>query len=89
MLCLLFLHRYRRRLFNLLSILCLSERSPPYAQYHGSPGVDLPVTVPEVSSVPDQSRGGNDQPELSVFLCSFLMEPGINRHSILVILGSF
>ncbi|XP_057392093.1 next to BRCA1 gene 1 protein isoform X3 [Balaenoptera acutorostrata] len=32
-------------------------RSPPYAQYHGSPGVDLPVTVPEVSSVPDQSRG--------------------------------
>uniref|UniRef100_A0A8C0DGP3 Next to BRCA1 gene 1 protein n=1 Tax=Balaenoptera musculus TaxID=9771 RepID=A0A8C0DGP3_BALMU len=32
-------------------------RSPPYAQYHGTPGVDLPVTVPEVSSVPDQSRG--------------------------------
>nr|XP_030695978.1 next to BRCA1 gene 1 protein isoform X3 [Globicephala melas] len=32
-------------------------RSPPYAQHHGSPGVDLPVTVPEVFSVPDQSRG--------------------------------
>ncbi|XP_059936766.1 next to BRCA1 gene 1 protein isoform X4 [Mesoplodon densirostris] len=32
-------------------------RSPPYAQQHGSPGVDLPVTVPEVFSVPDQSRG--------------------------------
>uniref|UniRef100_A0A8C6C8Q7 NBR1 autophagy cargo receptor n=1 Tax=Monodon monoceros TaxID=40151 RepID=A0A8C6C8Q7_MONMO len=34
-------------------------RSPPYAQHHGSPGVDLPVTVPEVFSVPDQSRGAN------------------------------
>uniref|UniRef100_A0A8C0DCQ9 NBR1 autophagy cargo receptor n=1 Tax=Balaenoptera musculus TaxID=9771 RepID=A0A8C0DCQ9_BALMU len=34
-------------------------RSPPYAQYHGTPGVDLPVTVPEVSSVPDQSRGAS------------------------------
>ncbi|XP_032471327.1 next to BRCA1 gene 1 protein isoform X4 [Phocoena sinus] len=32
-------------------------RSPPYAQHHGSPGADLPVTVPEVFSVPDQSRG--------------------------------
>ncbi|XP_020742200.2 next to BRCA1 gene 1 protein isoform X6 [Odocoileus virginianus] len=32
-------------------------RSPPCAQHHGSPGVDLPVTVPEVSSVPGQIRG--------------------------------
>ncbi|XP_036307105.1 next to BRCA1 gene 1 protein isoform X4 [Pipistrellus kuhlii] len=32
-------------------------RSPPCAQHHGSPGVDLPVTIPEVSSVPDQIRG--------------------------------
>ncbi|KAK1331143.1 hypothetical protein QTO34_009092 [Cnephaeus nilssonii] len=32
-------------------------RSPPCAQLHGSPGVDLPVTIPEVSSVPDQIRG--------------------------------
>ncbi|XP_060251683.1 next to BRCA1 gene 1 protein isoform X9 [Ovis aries] len=31
-------------------------RSPPSAQHHGSPGVDLPVTVPEVSSVPGQIR---------------------------------
>uniref|UniRef100_A0A8C9C650 NBR1 autophagy cargo receptor n=1 Tax=Phocoena sinus TaxID=42100 RepID=A0A8C9C650_PHOSS len=34
-------------------------RSPPYAQHHGSPGADLPVTVPEVFSVPDQSRGAD------------------------------
>ncbi|XP_077020378.1 next to BRCA1 gene 1 protein isoform X2 [Tamandua tetradactyla] len=33
------------------------SRSPPCAQHHGSPGVDLPVIVPEVSSVPDQIRG--------------------------------
>uniref|UniRef100_A0A8C3XAL1 Next to BRCA1 gene 1 protein n=1 Tax=Catagonus wagneri TaxID=51154 RepID=A0A8C3XAL1_9CETA len=32
-------------------------RSPPCAQPHGSPGVDLPVTLPEVSSVSDQIRG--------------------------------
>lgn len=32
-------------------------RSPPRAQRHGSPGVDFPVTTPEVSSVPDQIRG--------------------------------
>ncbi|XP_054565460.1 next to BRCA1 gene 1 protein isoform X2 [Eptesicus fuscus] len=32
-------------------------RSPPCAQLHGSPGVDLPVTIPEISSVPDQIRG--------------------------------
>ncbi|KAM8817753.1 next to BRCA1 gene 1 protein isoform 2-T3 [Rhynchonycteris naso] len=32
-------------------------RSPPCAQHHGSPGVDFPVTIPEVSSVPDQIRG--------------------------------
>ncbi|XP_043760674.1 next to BRCA1 gene 1 protein isoform X5 [Cervus elaphus] len=32
-------------------------RSPPCAQHHGSPGVDLPVTAPEVSSVPGQIRG--------------------------------
>ncbi|XP_037665701.1 next to BRCA1 gene 1 protein isoform X2 [Choloepus didactylus] len=32
-------------------------RSPTCAQHHGSPGVDLPVTVPEVSSVSDQIRG--------------------------------
>ncbi|XP_057571061.1 next to BRCA1 gene 1 protein isoform X5 [Hippopotamus amphibius kiboko] len=32
-------------------------RSPACVQHHGSPGVDLPVTVPEVSSVPDQIRG--------------------------------
>uniref|UniRef100_A0A4W2E3I6 Next to BRCA1 gene 1 protein n=1 Tax=Bos indicus x Bos taurus TaxID=30522 RepID=A0A4W2E3I6_BOBOX len=31
-------------------------RSPPSAQHHGSPGVDLPVTAPEVSSVPGQIR---------------------------------
>uniref|UniRef100_I3LWS6 Next to BRCA1 gene 1 protein n=1 Tax=Ictidomys tridecemlineatus TaxID=43179 RepID=I3LWS6_ICTTR len=31
-------------------------RSPPCVQ-HGSPGVDLPVIIPEVSSVPDQIRG--------------------------------
>ncbi|XP_070417963.1 next to BRCA1 gene 1 protein isoform X1 [Equus przewalskii] len=31
-------------------------RSPPCAQHHGSPGVDVPVTMPEVSSVPDQIR---------------------------------
>ncbi|XP_006832765.1 PREDICTED: next to BRCA1 gene 1 protein [Chrysochloris asiatica] len=33
------------------------SRSPPCVQQHGSPGVDLPVTRPEVSSVPDQIRG--------------------------------
>ncbi|KAM9747956.1 next to BRCA1 gene 1 protein isoform 5-T6 [Dama dama] len=32
-------------------------RSPPCAQHHGFPGVDLPVTAPEVSSVPGQIRG--------------------------------
>ncbi|XP_075850703.1 next to BRCA1 gene 1 protein isoform X2 [Microcebus murinus] len=32
-------------------------RSPPCGQRHGSPGVDLPVTIPEVSSVSDQIRG--------------------------------
>ncbi|XP_029782740.1 next to BRCA1 gene 1 protein [Suricata suricatta] len=32
-------------------------RSPPCAQHDGSPGVDLPVMIPEVSSVPDQIRG--------------------------------
>nr|KAF6416569.1 NBR1 autophagy cargo receptor [Molossus molossus] len=32
-------------------------RSPPCAQQHGSPEVDLPVTIPEVSSVPDQITG--------------------------------
>ncbi|XP_050618541.1 next to BRCA1 gene 1 protein isoform X4 [Macaca thibetana thibetana] len=32
-------------------------RSPPCVHHHGSPGVDLPVTVSEVSSVPDQIRG--------------------------------
>lgn len=31
-------------------------RSPPCVQ-HGSPEVDLPVTIPEVSPVPDQIRG--------------------------------
>ncbi|XP_047399531.1 next to BRCA1 gene 1 protein isoform X3 [Sciurus carolinensis] len=31
-------------------------RSPPCVQ-HGSPGMALPVTIPEVSSVPDQIRG--------------------------------
>ncbi|KAM5149798.1 next to BRCA1 gene 1 protein isoform 3-T4 [Callospermophilus lateralis] len=31
-------------------------RSPPCVQ-HGSPEVDLPVIIPEVSSVPDQIRG--------------------------------
>ncbi|XP_014646119.1 PREDICTED: next to BRCA1 gene 1 protein isoform X2 [Ceratotherium simum simum] len=31
-------------------------RSPPYGQHHGSSGVDLLVTIPEVSSVPDQIR---------------------------------
>uniref|UniRef100_A0A3Q1M2P4 NBR1 autophagy cargo receptor n=2 Tax=Bos TaxID=9903 RepID=A0A3Q1M2P4_BOVIN len=34
-------------------------RSPPSAQHHGSPGVDLPVTAPEVSSVPGQIREAN------------------------------
>nr|KAF6416568.1 NBR1 autophagy cargo receptor [Molossus molossus] len=34
-------------------------RSPPCAQQHGSPEVDLPVTIPEVSSVPDQITGAN------------------------------
>ncbi|KAI5764468.1 NBR1 [Gulo gulo luscus] len=33
------------------------SRSPPCAQLDGFPGVDLPVTIPEVSSVPDQIRG--------------------------------
>ncbi|CAD7666412.1 unnamed protein product [Nyctereutes procyonoides] len=33
------------------------SRSPPCAQPDGSPGVDLPVIIPEVSSVPDQIRG--------------------------------
>ncbi|XP_027630598.1 next to BRCA1 gene 1 protein [Tupaia chinensis] len=32
-------------------------RSAPCVQHHGSPDVDLPVTIPEVSSVPDQIRG--------------------------------
>lgn len=32
-------------------------RSPPCAQPHGPPAVDLPVTIPEVPSVPDQIRG--------------------------------
>uniref|UniRef100_A0A2K5XN68 Next to BRCA1 gene 1 protein n=1 Tax=Mandrillus leucophaeus TaxID=9568 RepID=A0A2K5XN68_MANLE len=32
-------------------------RSPPCVHHHGYPGVDLPVTVSEVSSVPDQIRG--------------------------------
>ncbi|XP_008592692.1 PREDICTED: next to BRCA1 gene 1 protein isoform X2 [Galeopterus variegatus] len=32
----------------------------PCVQHHGSPEVDLPVNIPEVSSIPDQSRGGND-----------------------------
>ncbi|XP_039729300.1 next to BRCA1 gene 1 protein isoform X2 [Pteropus medius] len=32
-------------------------RSPPCAQRHGSPGMDLPVTIREVSSIPDQIRG--------------------------------
>uniref|UniRef100_A0A2K5K348 Next to BRCA1 gene 1 protein n=1 Tax=Colobus angolensis palliatus TaxID=336983 RepID=A0A2K5K348_COLAP len=32
-------------------------RSPPCVHHHGSPGVDLPVTISEVSSVPDQIRG--------------------------------
>ncbi|KAM9208532.1 next to BRCA1 gene 1 protein isoform 1-T1 [Dugong dugon] len=31
-------------------------RSPPGVQHDGSPGVDLPVIIPEVSSVPDQNR---------------------------------
>ena len=65
---------------------CLSERSPPCAQHHGSPGVDLPVTVPDVSSVPGQIRGGNDLPELSL-RALFSWKPGICRHS--VVLGSF
>ncbi|KAM4843775.1 next to BRCA1 gene 1 protein isoform 2-T2 [Thomomys bottae] len=34
----------------------LLPRNPPCVQ-HGSLGVDLPVTIPEVSSVPDQIRG--------------------------------
>nr|XP_025717463.1 next to BRCA1 gene 1 protein isoform X4 [Callorhinus ursinus] len=33
------------------------SRSLPCAQPDGSPGVDLPVTIPAVSSVPDQIRG--------------------------------
>ncbi|XP_036889395.1 next to BRCA1 gene 1 protein isoform X3 [Sturnira hondurensis] len=32
-------------------------RSPPYAQLPGSPGVDLPVTMPDVSAVPEQIAG--------------------------------
>uniref|UniRef100_A0A2K5DFI3 NBR1 autophagy cargo receptor n=1 Tax=Aotus nancymaae TaxID=37293 RepID=A0A2K5DFI3_AOTNA len=32
-------------------------RSPPCVHHHGSPGMDLPVTIPEASSVPDQIRG--------------------------------
>lgn len=32
-------------------------RSPPCVQHLGSPGVNLPVIIPEVSSVPDQLRG--------------------------------
>ncbi|XP_047701814.1 next to BRCA1 gene 1 protein isoform X2 [Prionailurus viverrinus] len=32
-------------------------RSPSCAQHDGSPGVDLPVTIPEASSLPDQIRG--------------------------------
>ncbi|XP_037004525.2 next to BRCA1 gene 1 protein isoform X3 [Artibeus jamaicensis] len=32
-------------------------RSPPCAQLPGSPGVDLPVTMPEISAVPDQIAG--------------------------------
>ncbi|XP_020922617.1 next to BRCA1 gene 1 protein isoform X13 [Sus scrofa] len=32
-------------------------RIPPCAQPHGSPGVELPVSIPEVSSVSDQIRG--------------------------------
>ncbi|KAK2499746.1 hypothetical protein MC885_007133 [Smutsia gigantea] len=31
--------------------------SPPCVQHLGSPGVNLPVIIPEVSSVPDQLRG--------------------------------
>uniref|UniRef100_A0A452VM99 Next to BRCA1 gene 1 protein n=1 Tax=Ursus maritimus TaxID=29073 RepID=A0A452VM99_URSMA len=33
------------------------SRSPPCAQPDGFPEVDVPVTIPEVSSVPDQIRG--------------------------------
>lgn len=32
-------------------------RSPPCVQHHGSPGVNLPVTITEVSSFPDEIRG--------------------------------
>uniref|UniRef100_A0A2K5SDS1 Next to BRCA1 gene 1 protein n=1 Tax=Cebus imitator TaxID=2715852 RepID=A0A2K5SDS1_CEBIM len=32
-------------------------RSPPCVHHHGSPGMDLPVNIPEASSVPDQIRG--------------------------------
>ncbi|KAM5274852.1 next to BRCA1 gene 1 protein isoform 2-T2 [Ctenodactylus gundi] len=32
----------------------------PLCIHRGSPGVDLPVTIPEVSSVSDQIRGGNN-----------------------------
>lgn len=39
-------------------------------QPDGFPEVDVPVTTPEVSSVPDQIRGGNDQPELDVSFCA-------------------
>uniref|UniRef100_A0A8C8Z0M4 Next to BRCA1 gene 1 protein n=1 Tax=Prolemur simus TaxID=1328070 RepID=A0A8C8Z0M4_PROSS len=35
----------------------LLPRSPSCVQHHGSPGVDIPVTIPDVSSVSDQSRG--------------------------------
>uniref|UniRef100_A0A8C8Z3K3 NBR1 autophagy cargo receptor n=1 Tax=Prolemur simus TaxID=1328070 RepID=A0A8C8Z3K3_PROSS len=37
----------------------LLPRSPSCVQHHGSPGVDIPVTIPDVSSVSDQSRGAN------------------------------
>uniref|UniRef100_A0A8C9K605 NBR1 autophagy cargo receptor n=1 Tax=Panthera tigris altaica TaxID=74533 RepID=A0A8C9K605_PANTA len=45
-------------------------RSPSCAQHDGSPGVDLPVTIPEACSVPDQIRGGNDQPKLYILFCA-------------------
>lgn len=61
--------------FNIVSF----WRSPPRAQRHGSPGVDFPVTTPEVSSVPDQIRGGNDQAELSLSVCSLFMETRYKR----------
>ncbi|XP_007955913.1 next to BRCA1 gene 1 protein [Orycteropus afer afer] len=35
----------------------LLPSSPPCVQHHGSPGVDSPVTIPEVSSAPDQIEG--------------------------------